>query len=280
MSVERPETPEKPGPYQLFVLVLCVWAILILGVDSAVSLAPETRTILLYADTLVCGIFFGDFLHSLYKAPNRGAYLLRWGWIDLLSSIPSVGVLRIGRAARIMRVLRVLRGVKSAGAIAHFVAARRAQSTVLVSVLLAILLLVVASIAILQFESSPAANIRTAEDAMWWAVSTMATVGYGDRYPVSAEGRVVAVFLMVGGVGLFGVVSGLVASWFLTPVAKDSESELEEIRDLLRQVVAKSSSSRDSEVGSSTTIPALAPTASTSVTHVVSPRAVSGAERS
>ena len=220
------EKRSEAGPYQLFVLVLCVWAILVIGADALFALDPEIQTILLYADTVVCGIFFIDFLYSLYRAPNRRAYMIRWGWIDLLSSVQAVGYFRIGRAARIMRVVRVLRGVRSARAIAQFIVARRAQSAVLACLLLALLLLVMSSIAVLQFETVAEANIRTAEDAMWWAVSTMTTVGYGDRYPVTAEGRLVAVFLMAGGVGVFGTFSGLVASWFLTPLGVHAVEDL------------------------------------------------------
>jgi voltage-gated potassium channel len=234
------QVPQRAAsPYQFFVLVLCVWAILSLGVDTAFRLDPGTRTILLYADTVVCGVFFIDFLHSLYTAPSRRRYMMSWGWIDLLSSIPTVGVFRLGRAARIMRLLRVLRGMKSARAIAHFVVERRAQSAFLASVLLALLLLVVCSIAVLQFEAVMGGNIKTAQDAMWWAVSTMTTVGYGDRYPVTPEGRLVAVFLMAAGVGVFGTFSGLVASWFLSPAAQETESELDDIRRMLVDLNAK-----------------------------------------
>jgi voltage-gated potassium channel len=229
----------EAGPYQLFVLILCVWAIVLLGAETVLTLDPETRTILVYADTVVCGIFFIDFLNSLYRAPNRTHYMLRWGWIDLLSSIPTIGVLRLGRAARILRVLRVLRGIRSARVIAHFLTERRAQSAFLASVLIALLFVVVSSIAALQFETAANGNIQSAEDAMWWAVSTMTTVGYGDRYPISAEGRLVAVFLMAAGVGVFGTFSGLVASWFLSPKAEDTESELEKVRLMLAELSAK-----------------------------------------
>jgi voltage-gated potassium channel len=229
----------EAGPYQLFVLVLCVWAILLLGADTVLALDAGTRTILLYADTAVCVIFFADFLNSLYRAPNRTHYMLRWGWIDLLSSIPTIDILRLGRAARILRVLRVLRGIRSARVIGQFLMKRRAQSAFLASVLIALLFVVVSSIAALQFETAANGNIQLAEDAMWWAVSTMTTVGYGDRYPISAEGRLVAVFLMAAGVGVFGTFSGLVASWFLSPAAEETESNLEDVCRMLAELTAK-----------------------------------------
>jgi voltage-gated potassium channel len=125
-----------------------------------------------------------------------------------------------------MRILRVVRGVKSARAVAHFLVARRAESAFLATVLLSLLVLVFSSVAVLQFESPGGGNIQNAEDAMWWAMSTMTTVGYGDRYPITTEGRLIAVFLMASGVGVFGTFSGLIASWFLSPAVDEADSDL------------------------------------------------------
>ena len=223
-------------PYDLFMLALCLWALAVLAAGVFVRWTDATGRVLAYADDLVCGLFLVDFFVSLYRAPRRLRYLATWGWIDLLSSIPAIDVFRWGRAARILRFLRVLRGVKSARALMHFVVGRRTESTLLASSLLALLLIVSASIAILEFEVPGGGNIATAQDAMWWAVSTMTTVGYGDRYPITSEGRIVGVFLMAAGVGLFGVLSGAVASWFLAPAAKEADVNLAEIKQLLLEL--------------------------------------------
>lgn len=220
-------------PYQFFMLCLCLWALVILGSDSFLHLSDSTKTILLYADNILCLLFFLDFLFSFYQAPNKMRYMATWGWIDLLSSIPTMGSLRIGRAARLMRILRVMRGVKSARALAHFLVAKRAQSAFLAAVLLSLLIIVLCSIAVLQFETFEDGNIRNAGDAMWWAISTMTTVGYGDTYPITAEGRIIAVFLMAAGVGVFGTLSGLVASWFLSPAAEEADTDLAQIKAML-----------------------------------------------
>jgi len=63
--------------------------------------------------------------------------------------------------------------------------------------------------------ASPAANITTSEAAVWWSFVTMSTVGYGDFYPVTTMGRLVAVIFIIIGVGLFGVVTGFLANAFL-----------------------------------------------------------------
>ena len=103
-----------------------------------------------------------------------------------------------------------------------------------------------ASIAILQFEIPIGGNIKSAEDAIWWAVSTMTTVGYGDAYPTSSEGRLVAMFLMAAGVGVFGTFSGLVASWFLSPAAEEADSDLAEIKASLARLEARIQTDNDS----------------------------------
>ena len=79
--------------------------------------------------------------------------------------------------------------------------------------MLALIVLTVASVLVLQFESkSPDANITTGGDALWWAVVTITTVGYGDKYPVTAAGRVTAVFVMFAGVGIIGALASILSS--------------------------------------------------------------------
>jgi voltage-gated potassium channel len=242
------------GPYQFFMLALCAWTLLLLGAGSFVRLDPATQVILDYADTAVCVIFFADFVGSFARAPRRLHYLATWGWIDLLSSIPSVGVFRWGRAARVMRILRVIRGLKSARTIAHFLAAKREESAFLASLLLCLLMIISCSIAVLQFEVPAGGNIQSAQDALWWAVSTMTTVGYGDRYPISAEGRVVAIFLMAAGVGLFGILSGLVASWFLSPAVKETDTDVEELKGMIKELQEQVRSERRNSIQTSETV--------------------------
>lgn len=221
--------PEKAGPYVLFMLALSFMSLVVLALHVVVRFDAKTLEILQYADTCVCALFFVDFLITLYTSDDRKQYLLRWGWLDLLSSIPALDSLRWGRAARVMRILRILRGLRSTKVIAQFVLRRRAESAVLAATLVSILLVVISSIAILHLEDDPASNIKTAEDALWWSVATITTVGYGDRYPVTSEGRVIAAILMVAGVGLFGTLSGSIAAWFLRPSAEAKDAETQEL---------------------------------------------------
>jgi voltage-gated potassium channel len=105
--------------------------------------------------------------------------------------------------------------------------------------LLAFLLIVFAAMSILIVEQHPDSNIRTAQDAGWWAVSTITTVGYGDRYPVTGEGRVLGMTLMLMGVGMYGGLSGLVASLFLGRNDEDNDRDLQRILARLDELHAK-----------------------------------------
>lgn len=88
------------------------------------------------------------------------------------------------------------------------------RGTFTVVALVAVLLVVLSSTAILQGKTNPESNIKTGQDALWWAHSTIATVGYGDNYPVTGAGRLIATALMTVGVGLFETFTGFLTSWF------------------------------------------------------------------
>lgn len=224
--------------YQLFMLALCVYVLVALAAEAILQPDAETRLLLQYADTAICAVFLLDFVLCLYRAEDRWRYVYTWGWLDLLSSIPTVGVARWGRAARVARIFRVLRGVRATKILASVALAKRAESAFLAASVVAILMLVVAGILILQVETADESNIRTAGDALWWALSTITTVGYGDRYPVTTEGRLVAALLMCAGVGLFGMFSGFLAAWFVAPAARQERGELDALREEVRQLRA------------------------------------------
>lgn len=207
-------------------LVLSVFSLSVLLLEVVFRRDAEVVRVLDHADTFVCVVFLGDFVHSLWVAPRKWRYLATWGWLDLLSSIPMLEPARWGRLARVARLLRVLRALRASRMLGRILIEQRGQSAALAAALLALFLIVASSAAILRFEDRQESNIRTADDAVWWAFTTITTVGYGDRFPVTGEGRFIAALLMTAGVGLFSAFSGALAAWFLAPDEANTDAEI------------------------------------------------------
>jgi voltage-gated potassium channel len=228
------------SPWQLFVFVLSVYALGAVAVEATLPLDAETTRTLLYVDTFVSLVFFADFVGNLIRSRDRLAYL-KWGWLDLLSSVPAVQVLRWGRLARIVRVLRVVRGLRSAKVLFERLFADRAKGTLASVASASFLLVTFSALAILPLEAVPEANIRSGPEALWWAVVTFTTVGYGDFYPVTTAGRLLAAALMTAGIGLFGSLTAYLASLVTArgeAQTAQGEALLTEVRALRDEVAA------------------------------------------
>lgn len=221
--------------FQLFLVVLSVYVLIALFVQSMFTLTPEMDGLIDRLDSIICLIFLGDFFHRFYRAPSKLRFM-RWGWIDLLSSVPMIDVFRSGRVVRIIRVLRVLRAFRSMKILSHYLFGKRTRNTFASVAAISCLLTMSGSMVILNLEKDePGANIKTPSDALWWSVVTVTTVGYGDRYPVTDAGRLVAAVLMTAGVGLFGTFTGFVASMFVEP---DIRREDDDLSSLTREIRA------------------------------------------
>lgn len=204
----------KLGILNLSVMVLSIYVLIVLLIDSFCILPKETSILLQYIDNAICAFFFVEFCIRFSKSKSKLKFM-RWGWIDLISSIPMVDFLRAGRLLRLIRLLRIIRAFRSTKHLVNHLFVNRAKGAFTSISILAILLLFFCAIAILQVEDAPNSNIKTAEDAIWWAYVTITTVGYGDKFPVTTEGRIIAAILMTAGVGLFGTFTAYVASWFV-----------------------------------------------------------------
>jgi voltage-gated potassium channel len=205
---------EKLNTFQILIILLSVYVLAALFLDTVLVLPTETSNLLTLVDNGICVIFLLEFAIRFRKAQNKLQFM-KWGWIDLISSIPTVDALRVGRLFRLIRLIRILRAVRSTKLLMSFVFANRKKGTFSAVAIISLLLIIFSSIAILNFENNPDSNIKTAEDALWWSFVTITTVGYGDRFPITTEGRLIAAILMIGGVGLFGTFTGFVASWFM-----------------------------------------------------------------
>ena len=222
--MEAPES--KPDHHvdwlHLLVILLSVYVLVVLVVDTLVKLPTETARLLTFIDDIICVFFLFEFCLRFYQADNKLKFM-QWGWIDLISSIPALPFLRAGRALRLVRLLRIMRAFRSTKHLIRYVFESRVKGTFTAVSIIAVLMILFSSVAILQVEDQPNSNIKSAEDALWWSYVTITTVGYGDKYPVTTEGRLIAAVLMTVGVGLFGTFTGFLASWFVAERKKSEE---------------------------------------------------------
>ena len=200
--------------FNIIILVLSLYVLISLIVTTFFVLSDEVTVLLNYVDNLICIIFLVDFAIRFKKANNKLVFM-KWGWIDLISSIPYIDFLRAGRVLRLIRLIRVFRAFKATKLIFEHINKNKKQSALTSVELISFLMVIFSSIAILRFEKDVNSNIKTAEDAIWWSYVTITTVGYGDKFPITTEGRIIGAVLMTMGVGIFGTFTALVSSWFI-----------------------------------------------------------------
>jgi voltage-gated potassium channel len=202
-------------------------------VAMLLPLSQTTLDLLWFYDTVICVIFLIDFYLNWRGATKKSDYFIgQRGWLDLLGSIPSLGItrygglLRLARLSRLARIARLLRGEQKK-ALVKDVLDNRSQYAAFITIFLTILVLTVASVLVLQFESkSPDANITTGWDSFWYSIVTITTVGYGDFYPVTLWGRVTAMFIMFAGVGVIGALASILASLLVGGSSSEEEEEV------------------------------------------------------
>jgi len=214
MNKSQTGTQANVSVFQIAILILSILALAALAADTMCEFPAAVQSLIQIVDTAVCVVLLVDLFLRFYHADSKWAFM-KWGWIDLIASIPNLDLLRWGRLVRVLRIIRLLRGVRSVHRVLTMILQNKMQGGAVSLGLMAFLLITFSSVSILVCERRGDANIESAEDAIWWSISTITTVGYGDKYPVTTEGRVVGIVLMICGVGMFAGLSGLVASVFL-----------------------------------------------------------------
>ncbi len=177
------------------------------GVDS------DIEAFLTVTSWTVWAAFGIDFAARLYLAEQRASYA-RAHWYDVaLVVLPMLRPLRLLRLLALARVMNRTATSTLVGKVSTYAAG------------VAVMAVGLGALAGLDAEQdADGANITSFGDALWWAATTVTTVGYGDRFPVTSEGRFIAVALMIVGIGLVGAVTASVAAWMVGQVASESSS--------------------------------------------------------
>jgi hypothetical protein len=153
MNSQSGKATVNVGIFQICILILSIVLLCALAADTMFELPPEVRGVIQAADTVICVVLLTDFFVRLYRAESKSGFM-KWGWIDLIASIPNLDVLRWGRLVRVLRVIRLLRGVRSVHRVLRLIFENRLEGGAVSLTLMAFLLVTFSSVSILVFERS------------------------------------------------------------------------------------------------------------------------------
>lgn len=221
---------------------------LLMLVTIVVSIVPlafrETNTTFFYFETVSVSIFIADYLLRWITAD----YKLQKGWksfliypftlfaiIDLLSILPSVGVckptFKLLRITRLIKIFRVLKIVRYSHRIELLFNVLRKERTTLLSVLMiAVFYIIVTALIMFNAEGSTevnGTNFRNFFDALYWATTTLTTVGYGDIYPATNIGRLISMLSAIVGVAIIALPSGVITASYLDELKQNTNKKEE-----------------------------------------------------
>lgn len=216
------------GLWDLVIACLSIYVLASMVVEMTLPIDREVLVVLRTVDTALCCLFLGDFLRKLITAPSRLGYL-KWGWIDLAASIPSLDALRWGRLVGLMRVLLLLRALRSGRAIMRLIRHDPARAVIALTVLLIMFLAISSALLILEVETAEKSNIKSGYDALWWTLTTVTTVGYGDHFPVTPHGRMIGAFVMVGGIALYATFTAFISAKIMEIHSKHASEEVDDM---------------------------------------------------
>jgi voltage-gated potassium channel len=213
---EKTKSTAKLLCYEMTLIALALASIGLLVFELTSEVHPQHQRLIDFLDLSISGVFLIDFLQGFYRSKNRLQYFRKY-WYELLSAIPMTDhVVRSFRAFRVVRVLRLIQILRMVRVFSRLKVVSGSLDTLgfqLFSVII-VLFTVVFSSSVFFFISEHGTNPQVTHlfDAFWWSMVTVTTIGYGDIYPMTTEGRLVAIFLMLSGFGVLGAVTAMISS--------------------------------------------------------------------
>ena len=217
--------------WESILLILSIYILVELLIAAIIPFSPPVQATLDRIDFSICIIFLADFFIFLFISNDKKNFF-KTRWIDFVSSIPFVHFFRVLRVFRIVRVikafklLQLLRGVKGIMPIIRFITKNKLRSILITYVFLLVLVMLYCSLAFFMFEKEININIKNYFDAIWWSFITVTSVGYGDVYPISTEGRIIGMILTLCGMGLFSLITAEISAKFVCILREEENNKI------------------------------------------------------
>jgi voltage-gated potassium channel len=199
--------------------ILIIYSVICFSIETLPDLSQATIQFLRYSEIIIVSIFTLEYLYRLYITEGKVNFVFSfYGVIDLLAILPfylaTAIDLRSLRLIRLLRLARLLKLVRYNSAIVRFgKAIYLVKEELFIFTVASLVMLYLAAVGIYHFEHEAQPEVfRSIFDSLWWAVATLTTVGYGDIYPITLAGRIFTFFILIVGLGLVAVPTGIVAS--------------------------------------------------------------------
>lgn len=236
--VEQPEA--RLGKlFDLTIQLLIVVSIVAFSIETIPGLSATYVDLLGKIEIACVMVFTIEYFLRILVADRKLKFIFSfYGMIDLLAILPFylpvAFDLRSLRALRLLRLFRVLKLVRYSRAIRRFhLAFLMVKEELILFLAVASMLVFLAAVGIYHFENEAQPKIfSSVPHSLWWAIVTLTTVGYGDAVPITAVGRIFTFFVLLVGLGVIAVPSGLFASALTRARELEPESEQEEAEDL------------------------------------------------
>ncbi|MEP2281169.1 ion transporter [Maribacter sp.] len=217
----------KSRVFAYFIQALIFLSIISFSYETVPDLEPGTRKILKIIEVFCVVVFTIEYVLRIYVSDKKIKFIFSFfGIIDFLAILPfylALGVdLRSLRALRFLRLFRILKLMRYNKAIKRFtIAIATAKEEIILFLIVTLILVYFSSVGIYYFEhDAQPEHFASIFDSLWWAIVTLTTVGYGDVYPVTVGGKVFTFFILMIGLGIVAIPTGIISSALTTSVDK------------------------------------------------------------
>lgn len=205
--------------FAFFIQALILISIVTFSIETIPDLEPRTVAIIQAIELFCVVVFSIEYILRIFVADSKPKFIFSFfGIIDLLAILPfylSFGIdLRSLRALRFLRLFRILKLVRYNRAMNHFTRAiKSAKEEIFLFVFITLILIYFAAVGIYYFEhEAQPEHFSSIFESLWWAIITLTTVGYGDVYPITVGGKVFTFFILLIGLGIVAIPTGIISS--------------------------------------------------------------------
>lgn len=224
--------PDWGRAYALFNNGVILLAVLSYTLSTLPDLSRDARATLDAIEFFVITVFALDYVARVATAPRALTYVFSfWGLVDLLSFLPALlfhgSELTSARLLRILQLARILKLVRLAHALETISdAVRDVKDQLLVFLMITVVVLFLAAVGIYQFEHKAQPEVfASIPHSLWWAVATLSTVGYGDIYPITGGGRFFTALVLLIGLAVIAVPTGLISASLVSKAERKRQDE-------------------------------------------------------